>query len=276
MNSTVSTLQSILAVGSGGVVGLSLGLLGGGGSILAVPLLLYVVGLKDPHVVIGTSAFAVSLNAYISLIPHARAGHVKWKPAIAMAVPGVLGAMIGAYFGHRANGKDLLFLFALLMIVIAILMLRTNSAKRAKALATEDETVHPTEPPVKQTRLARVLPTGFVVGTLSGFFGIGGGFLIVPGLVFSTGLSMIDAIGSSLVAVGTFGLTTAISYTVAGLINWLALLEYTVGGIVGGYVGYRLATRLSHARRALNIIFSSVVIIVALYMLYRNLTVLHL
>jgi uncharacterized membrane protein YfcA len=269
----MNTIHAMLAVGSGGIVGLSLGLLGGGGSILAVPLLLYVVGLKNPHVVIGTSAFAVSLNAYLSLIPHARAGHVKWKAAIALAIPGVLGAALGANLGHRANGSDLLFLFALLMIVIAVMMLRPRP--------------HPSDPDrdadyignstkAPDTRFARVIPTGLLVGGLSGFFGIGGGFLIVPGLVFSSGLAMIDAIGSSLVAVGTFGLTTAITYTFLGLINWLVLLEYTVGGVLGGYVGFRLATRLSQSRRALNITFSAVIIVVALYMLYRNLGVLHL
>lgn len=234
---------------------------------MAVPLLLYVVRLANPHVVIGTSAFAVSLNAYLNLIPHARAGHVRWKPAIALAIPGVFGALLGAYFGHRANGHDLLFLFAILMIVIAVLMLRSPRA-------TEPRQPDPHEG--AGTRYARVLPTGFLVGALSGFFGIGGGFLIVPGLVFSSGLTMIEAIGSSLVAVGTFGLTTAISYTVLGLINWLVLAEYTLGGVLGGYFGYRLATRLSHQRRALNLIFSAVIILVAIYMIDQNLSVLHL
>ncbi|MCY0877384.1 MAG: sulfite exporter TauE/SafE family protein [Firmicutes bacterium] len=263
----MSPLQSLLSIASGGIVGLSLGLLGGGGSIMAVPLLLYVVRLANPHVVIGTSAFAVSLNAYLNLIPHARAGHVRWKPAIALAIPGVFGALLGAYFGHRANGHDLLFLFAILMIVIAVLMLRSPRA-------TEPRQPDPHEG--AGTRYARVLPTGFLVGALSGFFGIGGGFLIVPGLVFSSGLTMIEAIGSSLVAVGTFGLTTAISYTVLGLINWLVLAEYTLGGVLGGYFGYRLATRLSHQRRALNLIFSAVIILVAIYMIDQNLSVLHL
>ncbi|MCL5116109.1 MAG: sulfite exporter TauE/SafE family protein [Firmicutes bacterium] len=274
----MSLIQSILAVISGGVVGLSLGLLGGGGSILAVPLLLYVVRLKDPHVVIGTSAFAVSLSAYLNLIPHARAGHVRWKPAIWLAIPGVLGALVGAYFGHRVGGKDLLFLFALLMLVIAGLMMRPKAARPApaRAVSTGEGNGLADAAPAPASRPERVLPTGFLVGALSGFFGIGGGFLIVPGLVFSSGLSMIDAIGSSLVAVGTFGLTTAISYAAVGLINWLALLEYTAGGILGGFLGYAIATRLSHHRSALNYIFSAVIIVVALYMLYRNATVVHL
>ena len=268
----MSLVQSILAIGSGAVVGLSLGLLGGGGSILAVPLLLYVVNLRDAHVVIGTSAFAVSLNAYLNLIPHARAGHVRWKPAIGLAIPGVFGALVGAYFGHRVHGSDLLFLFALLMLVIAAMMLRPKASSKSGATFAKKDA--PTSR--KKTSAVRVVPAGFMVGGLSGFFGIGGGFLIVPALVFSSGLSMIEAIGSSLVAVGTFGLTTAISYAVLGLINWLVLLEYTVGGIAGGFAGAYIATRLSTRRAALNYIFSAVIIVVAFYMLYRNASVLHL
>src|SRR5579859_7775230 len=88
--------QHLLAVLSGGIVGFSLGLLGGGGSILAVPLLLYLVGYHDPHVVIGTTALAVALTAYANLIPHWRIGNVRWLPAIAFAIPGVLGAALGA------------------------------------------------------------------------------------------------------------------------------------------------------------------------------------
>lgn len=274
----MSTLQSLLAILSGSVVGLSLGLLGGGGSILAVPLLLYVVKLPDPHVVIGTSAFAVAFNAYVNLIPHARAGHVRWRSAIIFALPGVLGAFIGSYFGSHTQGQQLLFLFAVLMMVIAGFMLRGDRRKSAfkpQALAQNTATMqteavpHPVDSRA-QPRIHRIVPAGFLVGGLSGFFGIGGGFLIVPGLIVSTNMSMIEAIGSSLFAVGTFGLTTAATYTAAGLINWLALAEYTAGGIVGGFLGARLATRLSHSRDALNHIFSAVIFVVALYMIYKN------
>lgn len=115
--------QWVLTVASGGIVGFTLGLIGGGGSILAVPLMLYVVGVQDPHMIIGSTAFAVSINAFLNLIPHARAGHVHWKPAIIFAVPGAMGAFFGSTLGKLVPSKQLLFLFALLMIYMAIKMI---------------------------------------------------------------------------------------------------------------------------------------------------------
>ncbi|MDQ0245119.1 putative membrane protein YfcA [Bacillus fengqiuensis] len=115
--------QWVLTVASGGIVGFTLGLIGGGGSILAVPLMLYVVGVQDPHIIIGSTAFSVSINAFLNLIPHARAGHVHWKPAIIFAIPGAIGAYFGSTLGKLVPSKQLLFLFALLMIFMAIKMI---------------------------------------------------------------------------------------------------------------------------------------------------------
>ncbi|HEX9057945.1 MAG TPA: sulfite exporter TauE/SafE family protein [Ktedonobacterales bacterium] len=260
---TLSLTQQMLAVASGGLVGFTLGLIGGGGSILAVPLLLYVVGYHDAHGALGTTALAVALTAYANLVPHWRAGNVRWKPAIAFAVPGAIGALAGASLGKIVPGKQLLFLFALLMIGVAISMLW----QRAK----------PEGQPVRTGRamLARVVPVSFVVGTLSGFFGIGGGFLIVPGLMLATGMPILNAVGSSLVSVGAFGTTTAITYALAGKVDWLIAVEYFAGGIAGGWIGARLATRLAARKQALTRIFAGVVLAVAAYMLYMNLSAVH-
>jgi len=261
---SLTLFQQFLAVMSGLLVGFTLGLIGGGGSILAVPLLLYVVGYHNPHVVIGTTALAVALTAYINLLPHWRAGNVRWQPAIAFALPGVLGAAVGAQIGKIVPGKQLLFLFAVLMIVVAINMLRPAQSTAGKSAHTG------------WAMVARTTPVGFMVGALSGFFGIGGGFLIVPGLMFSAGLPLLNAIGSSLFSVGVFGTTTAITYAFSGLINWLVALEYIAGGILGGLVGVRLATHLGKRKKTLSRIFAGVIIVVAMYMLYVNLTAIHL
>jgi uncharacterized membrane protein YfcA len=257
---SLTPLQQVLAVISGSVVGFSLGLIGGGGSILAVPLLLYVVGIRDAHLVIGTTALAVSLNAYIDMIPHWRQGHVKWLPAVGFAFPGAAGALIGSTLGKLVNGKALLFLFAILMIVVAVMMLRPTPSRSSD------------DAPFKWHRRMwwPVAGTGFLAGLLSGFFGIGGGFLIVPGLIFATGMSMIYAIATSLFSVGTFGLTTAINYAASGLVLWLIVAEYLAGGIIGGIFGDHLADRLSHQKRTLRYLFSSIVIVVAIYMLVLN------
>jgi uncharacterized membrane protein YfcA len=113
---------------------------------------------------------------------------------------------------------------------------------------------------------------GLATGTLAGFFGIGGGFLIVPALMLATGMSIMNAISSSLVAVTAFGLTTAASYAWSGLISWQLAGLFVAGGLAGGLIGTRSAQLLADRRGALNIVFSVVIIAVALYMLARNLS----
>src|SRR6188508_3020821 len=121
-------LHDLLAIASGSVVGFSLGLVGGGGSILAVPLLVYVVGVDNPHAAIGTSAIAVALNAAANLATHAWAGNVKWRCAAVFAAAGVTGAFLGSTLGKMMDGQRLLALFAVLMMVVGALMLRGRAS----------------------------------------------------------------------------------------------------------------------------------------------------
>ena len=122
----LSIAQSLLGLVSGLLVGFSLGLVGGGGSILAVPLMVYVVGVPEPHVAIGTSAIAVAANAAINLSNHARGGTVIWSCALPFAAAGIVGAFCGSLLGKMIDGQKLLALFALVMLVIAMLMLKTR------------------------------------------------------------------------------------------------------------------------------------------------------
>jgi hypothetical protein len=252
-------MQGVLGLASGALVGFSLGLVGGGGSILAVPLMVYVVGVSDAHIAIGTSAIAVAVNAAINLSNHARGGTVQWSCALIFAAAGIVGAFIGAIFGKMLDGRKLLALFALLMLVIAVLMLKTRSrASLPDASMNWDN-------------MPAIAGLGLATGTLSGFFGIGGGFLIVPALMLATGMPIINAVSSSLVAVTAFGLTTAASYAWSGLVSWELAGLFVAGGLVGGLIGTRLARLLSARRGALNIVFAVVIILVAIYMLTRNL-----
>src|SRR3977135_2996434 len=123
----ISTMQGVLGLASGALVGFSLGLVGGGGAILAVPLMVYVVGVSDAHVAIGTSAVAVAANAAMNLSNHARGGTVRWSCALTFAAAGVAGAFVGSIAGKMVDGQKLLALFALLMLVIAALMLKTRA-----------------------------------------------------------------------------------------------------------------------------------------------------
>lgn len=254
-------LQYLLGAGSGAAVGFTLGLVGGGGSILAVPLMVYLVGVPNPHVAIGTSALAVAANAATGLAGHARAGTVKWRCGGMYAAAGVAGALAGSTLGKLIDGQQLLALFALLMIAVGVLMLR----KREKA-DTPDVRCNRTNAP-------KVLGFGLGTGAFSGFFGIGGGFLIVPGLIASTGMPMINAVGTSLVAVTAFGLTTALNYAASGLVDWPLAGVFVAGGVAGGLLGTAAAGRLA-ARGALNRVFALLIFAVAAYMLWRSATAL--
>jgi uncharacterized protein len=255
-------LHPLLAVLCGALVGFTLGLIGGGGSIMATPLLLYVVGLP-PHVAIGTGALAVSANSFINFGGHARSGNVRWRSAILFALIGMVGAALGSTLGKTFNGQRLLFLFAVLMVAVGIMMLRSGSRPQKQAIGSEG--------PLSAAALGKVSAAALIVGMLSGFFGIGGGFLIVPGLLFSTGMPMIFAVGSSLLAVGSLGLTTAANYGWSGLVDWQVAAEYIGGGIVGGMIGMRLCNHLAPRKAALNKVFAGLIFVVATYMLYRNL-----
>ncbi|HWA69258.1 MAG TPA: sulfite exporter TauE/SafE family protein [Rhizomicrobium sp.] len=251
-------LGDLLSFGSGTLVGFALGLLGGGGSILAVPLLVYVAGVKDAHVAIGTSALAVSINAFANLISHARAGTVKWPCAIMFAVAGIAGAALGAMLGRLVDGQHLLFLFGLVMLAVAAAMFSGRAAGG-------DPLVY-----INRTIGFRLAGTGLVVGFLSGFFGIGGGFLIVPAIMLGSGMTAINAVGSSLVSVGTFGMTTAATYALAGLIDWHVAAIFVAGGIAGGLLGVKLSLRLSARRGALSRSFAVAVVFVALFVLWKS------
>ena len=256
----ISMMQGVLGLASGALVGFSLGLVGGGGSILAVPLMVYVVGVPDAHVAIGTSAIAVAANAAVNLSNHARGGTVMWSCALTFAAAGIAGAFAGSIFGKMLDGERLLALFALLMLVIAVLMLKTRS--RIGLLDVQ----------ISWANTPAIVGLGLATGTLSGFFGIGGGFLIVPALMLATGMPIMNAVSSSLVAVTAFGLTTAASYAYSGLISWGLAGLFIAGGIAGGLIGTRAARVLADRRGALNIVFAMVIIAVALYMLARNIS----
>jgi uncharacterized protein len=251
-------VHSLLILSCGLIVGLSLGVIGGGGSILAVPLLMYVVGVSDPHVAIGTSAFAVGINALANLMGHWRRGNVKWPCAAAFAVAGVTGTVLGSQLGKSLDGQKLLFLFAFVMAAVGLAMLRPRSSDG-------DPSVH-----INPAIAARLLSVGLLTGLISGFFGIGGGFMIVPGIMLGSGMPILNAIGSSLFSVSAFGFTTAASYALSGFVDWSIAMYLVAGGIVGGVLGTGISTRLAGRRGVLERAFAVVVLMVAVYVAIRS------
>jgi uncharacterized membrane protein YfcA len=246
-----------LAVASGAVVGALLGLFGGGGSVLATPLLLYVVGIRDPHVAIGTSAAAVAVNAALNLIGHGRGGRVKWPCATVFAGSGLLGSFLGSSLAKAVDGQRLLLFFAVAMAAIALSMMRRPRSEG-------DPQVH-----ITGRLMMKLAPLGVLTGLAAGFFGIGGGFLIVPGLMLATGMTMANATASSLVSVSLFGAATSLNYAASGLVDWPVAGLFILGGVGGGLLGVRGAASLTGHALLARRLFAGLVLAVAAYVAWR-------
>jgi len=251
-------LTGLVLAGIGGVlIGMLLTVFGGGGSVLATPWLIYAVGIADTHVAIGTSAAAVSVNAATSLAAQARAGAVKWPCASVFAGAGLAGALAGAHLGKLVDGASLLHWFAWAMMAIALSMLvpRKNDG---------DPDVHLTP-----RMVLKLAPVGLLVGLLAGFFGIGGGFLIAPGLMASTGMTLANAAASSLVSVTLFGGATSLSYAASGQVDWPVFAALVTGGLAGSAIGLPLSRWLASRVAVARFAFAALVIAVAAYILLR-------
>ena len=242
---------------SGAVVGLFLAVFGGGGSVLAAPLLLYFVGVADPHVALGTSAAGVALNALTGLTGHARAGRVKWPCASLFAAAGVVGALAGSTLAKQVDGQSLLLFFAMAMVVIALSMLRKPRNEGDLAVRLD------------RRLILRLTPVGLGAGFAAGFFGIGGGFLIVPGLMAATGMTLMHAQASSLLSVAVFGASTSANYAVSGLVDWSIVLAMVVGGAAGTAIGLPVARRLGQRAALGRKLFAGLIILVAFYVAFR-------
>jgi uncharacterized protein len=245
----------LLAALGGMLIGLLLTLFGGGGSVLATPWLIYIVGLSDTHAAIGTSAAAVAVNAAIGLAAQARAGRVKWPCAITFAIAGLAGSLVGAHFAKQVDGKALLMWFAVAMIAIALSMLIPKKNEG--------------DPNVRLTlsMVLKLAPVGLLAGLAAGFFGIGGGFLIAPGLMASTGMTLANASASSLVSVSLFGGATSLSYAASGQLVWPLFGALVAGGAGGTLVALPLAKHFESHTRAARTIFALMVIGVAIFIL---------
>ncbi len=190
---------------------------------------------------------------------HHRVGNVIWRCALLFAAAGVAGAFVGSTLGKMVDGQKLLAAFAVLMMVVAGMMLHKRSTAGAKVVHVSRETA------------LRLVAIGLGTGALSGFFGIGGGFLIVPGLMLATGMPILNAVGSSLVAVTAFGATTAANYAASGAVDWAIAVLFLCGGVFGGFAGSRAAHALANRRGYLNTTFAALIFAVAIYMLVRSL-----
>lgn len=226
-------LTLVLAV----LVGITLGLLGGGGSILTVPLLVYVAGMETKEA-IATSLLVVGVTSAVGAISHARAGRVQWRTGLVFGVAGMTGAYAGGRVAEFIPGRWLLIAFALMMVATALAMLRPRRE------------IDPAQAP-DHLPTARVVLDGLVVGLVTGLVGAGGGFLVVPALALLGGLPMPVAVGTSLVVIAMKSMAGMAGYLASVTIDWQLAALVTGAAVLGALLGGRLAGRIApdHLRR---------------------------
>lgn len=246
----------------GTIIGFALGLTGGGGSIFAVPMLVYGLSVA-PREAIGISLAAVGTTALLGGLGRLRAGEVNLPVGLLFAVAGMLGAPVGTWLNHFVPEWLLLLLFAGLMIVVAIRMWRKAGKQASSALPTTAAAT------VSGRGLAALGVVGFFTGVLSGLFGVGGGFLIVPGLVLAGGLPVHRAVATSLLVIALISASGLVSYLVAGRPLSLELtVLFVAGGAIGMVLGTRLSRRLSGPR--LQRLFAVVMVAVAAFVVGKS------
>ena len=225
----VIALAGILAL----LIGLSLGLLGGGGSILTLPILRYVIGM-EAHDAIAVSLLVVGTTSAAAVIPHARAGRVRWRTGVIFGLAGMTGAFGAGRVAHYIPSSILLGLFGLMMMITALAMMRGRKA--APAGTTTEEP--------KELPIAKVVGEGLVVGAVTGLVGAGGGFLVVPALVLLGGLRMDVAIGTSLLVIAMKSYAGFAGYLGHAEIDWQIAGLVTASAVVGSIGGGWLASRI--------------------------------
>ena len=231
------TLTFILVLALSVVIGLSLGVLGGGGSILTVPILVYAAGFEAKEA-IAASLFVVGVTSAVSVFSHARGGRVMWRTGLIFGAAGMAGAFVGGLLGGHIPGQILLIAFAVMMVATSVAMLRGRKKRN------DDGGTAPVE---HELPLGRVLLDGAVVGLITGLVGAGGGFLVVPALALLGGLPMSVAVGTSLVVIAMKSFAGLAGYLTTVHLDWGVTLGVTAAAIVGSLLGSKLAARIPEA-----------------------------
>ncbi|MEU4099350.1 sulfite exporter TauE/SafE family protein [Streptomyces tanashiensis] len=240
------------------LIGVSLGILGGGGSILTVPILVYLAG-QDTKEAIATSLFVVGATSLAALIPHAWVHRVRWKTGLLFGAFSMAGAYAGGRLAEYIPGTILLIAFALMMLATAFAMLRKprDGAKKA------------TRPAHRDLPLKHIAVEGLVVGAVTGLVGSGGGFLVVPALAILGGLPMGIAVGTSLLVIAMKSFAGLAGHLSGVSIDWGLALTVTVAAVIGSLIGARLAGRIP--QDALRKTFGWFVVVMGVFVLAQQL-----
>lgn len=244
-------LSLVLGFGIGG----SLGLLGGGGSILTVPAMVYLVGLT-PQVAVTTSLAIVGANSALGAIFHRSQGTLNWHVAVVFGGSGMVVSYLAAGLSKHFPPSVLMVAFALLMLFVGALLIRQKAARSEQH--TTDKLV-----------IWKVLAGGATVGLLTGILGVGGGFLIVPALVMLLGMPMHQAVGTSLVIIAMNSAAGLLGHLSGMTLDLPLIMTFIVAGVAGTFAGARLGKHLDAA--LLRKVFAVFVIGLAMFLLYDNL-----
>lgn len=261
----------LTALPLGLLIGLSLGALGGGGSILTVPALVYVLG-QDPHEATTSSLLIVGATSLIALVPHARDGHVRVGQGMVFGALGIAGSYLGSSLSSRVPAHLLLLAFAALILLVAALMLRRAGGVRGERPSADGSTwpavtLRPARCNCRQA--GQIVAAATVVGLLTGFFGVGGGFVLVPALVLTLGFAMPTAVGTSLLVIAVnSGTALAMRATGGWHLDWPITGTFIAAAMVGSLLGGKIAGRVPAHR--LTIAFALLLVAVALYTIARS------
>jgi uncharacterized protein len=261
-------------------IGLTLGLLGAGGSILTVPVLVYLVG-EAPKLAVAESLAIVGAIAAAGALPHARKGLVAWSTVLLFSLPGMMGSYVGAVGAKFVTGRAQLATFSVLMLVAGVLMMRPPKWQETPRTRLWIASVLSRYVGTRVQAFADGLligTEGFLIGIITGFLGVGGGFLIVPALVLMVGLPIHLAVGTSL---ATIALNSAVGFYKSAQIlsslnlrlNLGVIATFIVIGVTGSLIGGAICHRLP--QRQLRRLFAWFVLAMGLYLLWRNLSGLH-
>ncbi len=252
---TLTMNQNLLAIGSGFFIGVLLSLAGGGGSALAIPIMMYVIGVKNPRIAMGTTIVAIALTALVGAVPHTIRKSIKWSTALSFTMPALVGLTAGRNVATYLPQHLALVLLGCLMLFNASIMISIPVRRQQ------------TNPGPRHTSSA-IMPLGFLVGIMAGIFGIGGGFLVLPTMVI-TGVPLAAAVGSSLVSVGSLGLANAIPYALRNNIDWRIVAEYVAAGALASASLAKWAPRLTRGRKLIKML-AVILVLASLYMIGIN------
>ncbi len=256
----------LVSVVAGLLIGLTMGALGGGGSILTVPVLVYALG-QEPQPATTASLIIVGITSITAAVRYARSGRVNWRAAVVFGVLGIGASFGGSALNRTVDPQVLLLAFAALMLVAAVAMFA-----RSRGSADADDSATPSAPPDnpqrhRLIRRVRLVLAALVVGFLTGFLGVGGGFLIVPALVLALGFSMPLAVGTSLVVMSMTSVGALAERVGHASVPWEVVIPFTLAAVAGSQFGKRVSDTVSPT--VLTRSFASLLVLVAGYVMVR-------